>query len=217
LKLEIEKRNSLIFKFVSFFSKPSSDVTEIEKEVTDVQETIAQLSENLSSLKNNAARIYDYFLTYPPDWDERREKVIKKYGNQCSNCNNWARLHLHHVVPLSKGGSNKIENLTLLCENCHSDSHGGRNLSCEFVKTETAFSKRVGNIRYAIAQRKRINFEYKKPTDIRHKKRTVKPTELIYIDHVRDSGKTLCVRGFCELRNAERTFALKRMKGLKVL
>lgn len=48
-------------------------------------------------------------------------------------------------------------------------------------------------------------------------KRTVIPDEIVNIDHQRDAGSTLCVTGFCELRNAERTFALKRMKGLNVL
>lgn len=217
LTREIERRKGLIFKFVSIFSKPSSDLTDIEKEITVIQENFKQLSSSLFSLKENAARIYDYFLTYPPDWDERRKQVVERDGDQCSNCGNGSHLHLHHVAPLSKGGNSKIVNLKLLCEYCHSKKHGGRDFSGEFNKTETAFSKRVANIRYAIENSKRIKFGYKKPTDKGHKQRIVKPTDLINIAHVRNSGSTLCVRGYCELRNAERTFALKRMRGLKVI
>jgi predicted DNA-binding transcriptional regulator YafY len=105
----------------------------------------------------------------------------------------------------------------MLCENCHSKDHGGRDFSGEFNSSETAFSKRIANIRYAIANGKRINFVYRKPEEDIHKQRTIKPTELINLDHHRDSGSTLCVRGYCELRKAERTFALKRMRGLKVI
>jgi len=217
LTREIERRKGLVFKFVSIFSKPSSDLTEIENKITVAQENIKQLSTGLISLKNNAARIYDFFLTYPPDWDERRAQVVQRDGDECSTCGNWKHLHLHHITPLSKGGNNKTENLKLLCEKCHSKNHGGRDFSGEFDNKETAFSKRVANIRYAIKNNNRIKFGYKKPTDKGYKQRTVKPTELIDIVHVRDSGSTLCVRGYCELRNAERTFALKRMRGLKII
>lgn len=217
LTRKIERRKGLIFKFVSIFSKPSSDLTDIEKEVTVIQENIKQLSSSLFSLKENAARIYDYFLTYPPDWEERRIQVAESDGEQCDKCGKSWHLHLHHIKPLSKGGNNKIVNLRLLCENCHSKKHGGRDFSGEFNNTETAFSKRVANIRYALENSKRIKFGYKKPTDKGHKQRIVNPAELINIAHVRDSGSTLCVRGYCELRKAERTFALKRMRGLKVI
>jgi hypothetical protein len=214
---EIERRKGLIFKFVSIFSKPDSDLTEIEEKATVVQQNINQLSSSLSSLKASAACIYDYFLTYPPDWDERRTQVAERDGKECKNCGNRDHLHLHHIAPLSKGGNNRIENLKLLCEKCHSKKHGGKHFSYELFNTETAFSKRVANIRYAIENSKWIKFGYKKPKDKGHKQRIVKPAELINVAHVWDSGSTLCVRGYCELRNAERIFALKRMRGVKVV
>lgn len=105
----------------------------------------------------------------------------------------------------------------MLCEKCHSKGHGGRDFSGEFNHSETAFSKRVANIRYAIEKGNPIKFGYKKPKEKSYKQRTVKPVELVNIDHIRDTGSTLCIRGYCELRKAERTFALKRMRGLKVI
>ena len=217
LRSEIEKREGLRFKIISIFSKPAVDVFDIEREVTAIEESIAQLSNNLVSLRAKITPIYDYFLTYPPDWEERRSQVVERDGEQCSKCGNWGRLHLHHIKPLSKGGSNKITNLILLCESCHSKEHGGRGFSGEFTSSETAFSKRVANIRYAIENGKRIKFGYKKYNEKSYKQRTVKPYELINVDHQRDSGSTLCIRGYCELRKADRIFALKRMRGLKVL
>lgn len=214
---EIERREGLGFKIVSIFSKPEVDTLAIERSIPTIQNNISQLTNSLLSLQAKATPLYDYFLTYPSDWDDRRHQVVDRDGEQCSKCGNWRNLHLHHIKPLSKGGSNKITNLILLCENCHSKEHGGRDFSGEFTSSETAFSKRVANIRYAIDNGKKIKFGYKKPNEKSHKKRTVKPAELVNVDHHRDSGSTLCVRGYCELRKAERVFALKRMRGLRVI
>lgn len=217
LRGEIERREGLVFKIASIFSKPEVDTAEMEKSIPIIESTIRQLSSALRSLQARVTPIYDYFLTYPPDWEKRRNEVAERDGEQCSKCSSWRQLHLHHIKPLSKGGSNKISNLTLLCEDCHSKKHEGKAFSGEFSNSETAFSKRVANIRYAIKNGERIRFGYKKPRDKSHKQRTVIPTELVNVDHVRDSGSTLCVRGHCELRKAERVFALKRMRGLKVV
>ncbi|MCG8471617.1 MAG: WYL domain-containing protein, partial [Desulfobacterales bacterium] len=115
------------------------------------------------------------------------------------------------------GGNNKIENLTLLCEDCHSDQHGGRSFSGDFSNKESAFSKRLQNIKHAISDGLQIKFSYKKPTDSKYITRTVTPSEIVSVPHRQGGGSTLCVRGYCELRNEERTFALKRMKNLKVI
>ena len=221
LLCEIERREGLVFKITSIFSKPDVDTAEIEKSIPIIDSKINQLFSNLMSLQDRVAPIYDYFLTYPPDsdWKKRRDAVAKRDGDECSECKCSRRrqLHLHHIKLLSKGGSNKISNLKLLCKECHLKKHPGRNFSDEFSNSKTAFSKRVANIHYAINNDKRIKFGYKKLKDKSHKQRTVKPAELVNLDHRRDSGSTLCVCGYCELRKAERTFALKRMRGLKVI
>lgn len=217
LRREVERREKLIFKIVSIFSKPDVGIVDIERKIPILENDIEQLFGSLGSLQAKTATLYDYFLTYPPDWEERRKQVAERDGDQCSKCGNRRHLHLHHLKPLSKGGSNRISNLKLLCENCHSKGHGGRDFSGEFKSSETAFSKRIANIRYAIEKGKKIKFGYKKPKDKSYKQRTVKPVELVNVDHIRDTGATLCVRGYCELRKAERTFALKRMRGLKVM
>jgi hypothetical protein len=69
---------------------------------------------------------------YPPDWDERRRAVYRRDDYTCQNCGvqsgpdasgNGVPLHAHHVVPKSKGGSNRLENLQTLCESCHNRAH----------------------------------------------------------------------------------------------
>jgi len=44
---------------------------------------------------------------------------------QCCNCDNEA-VHMHHVVPRAKGGSDRPSNLVPLCANCHALVHGVR-------------------------------------------------------------------------------------------
>ena len=183
---------------------------------------VQKQAEDLSSKAGIMAKaeltvIYDHFLSYPPDFEERKVKVAARDGERCSKCGSGGVLHLHHIQPLSKGGTNKLENLMLLCERCHSQAHGRREFPETFENKGTAYAKRVDALRQAIREGRRVTFGYKKPKDKGYKKRTVKPAELFTLDHERDSGATFCVRGFCKTRQEDRTFSIKRMRGLKVL
>jgi len=214
---ELKKRERITFKLSSLFSKPSVDSEEIHKVINSYQSQSKTISRQLSKTNVILSSYYDYYLTYPPDWRERKEQVIHRDGQRCRSCGSGYQLHLHHLKPLSKGGSNQISNLVLLCEACHSKEHHGRDFTGEFTEEETAFSKRVADIRYAIDHEKYIDFGYRKPDEKGFTKRRVRPVDLVNLDHRRDHGSTLCVRGFCELRQADRIFALKRMRGLKVI
>lgn len=66
------------------------------------------------------------FESYPPDWNDRREDVMLRDGYKCTECgypDGFKRksrdLHVHHITPLYKGGSNSLNNLTTLCHICH--------------------------------------------------------------------------------------------------
>ncbi|WP_018933295.1 HNH endonuclease [Gracilibacillus lacisalsi] len=52
-----------------------------------------------------------------------KPKIWRQLSHECSNCGATEKLHLHHIVPLVKGGSNRITNITPLCEECHSRVH----------------------------------------------------------------------------------------------
>jgi hypothetical protein len=217
LQKELKKREGIGFKIFSVFTKPEMDNAEIEALLPLLKLKIKGLSKTKESLQSSLLQIYDYYLTYPPDWEKRRKEVADRDGEHCSQCGGSLHIHLHHIIPLSKGGSNNISNLKLLCGKCHSATHGGKDFTGEFSTSETAFSKRVANIRFAIDNERKIKFGYKKYSDESHQQRTVKPEAIISVDHQIKSGSTLCVRGYCELRGEERVFALKRMRGLKVI
>ena len=64
------------------------------------------------------------FPSYPANWDEIRREVLEQDKYRCQNCGkSTKRLHIHHIEPLSAGGSNDISNLVCLCEDCHCVEH----------------------------------------------------------------------------------------------
>jgi hypothetical protein len=64
---------------------------------------------------------------YPENWSEIAEAIRKRDGYQCTQCDATdVELHVHHVVPLSKGGSNESDNLVTLCDYCHREAHSSR-------------------------------------------------------------------------------------------
>ncbi len=81
---------------------------------------------------------------------------------------------------------------------------------------ESDYSSETELVRKAINESMNIEFMYCKPSEKIFKKRVIKPSQILEIDHEYDFGSTLCVRGYCYLRKADRTFAFKRMQDLKI-
>lgn len=57
----------------------------------------------------------------------KREHV--QSGRGCEVCGwtlmpgDWRSLHCHHIVPVSCGGTDRVENLAILCPNHHTAAH----------------------------------------------------------------------------------------------
>ena len=60
---------------------------------------------------------------YPYDWDSIRNEALVRDGYKCGNCSSSDNLHVHHIIPVSKGGSSELGNLRTLCEDCHKLLH----------------------------------------------------------------------------------------------
>ncbi len=56
---------------------------------------------------------------------ETLRALVARSGGGCECCGQRGVLHVHHVRPLSRGGTNESENLCLLCSACHSREHAG--------------------------------------------------------------------------------------------
>jgi 5-methylcytosine-specific restriction endonuclease McrA len=77
--------------------------------------------------------------------DETRKRryefyTVKKHLHElvqfkkCANCHAETDLHLHHIVPLSNGGTNNPTNLVFLCTDCHSKVHSAKIARSELIK-----------------------------------------------------------------------------------
>ena len=64
---------------------------------------------------------------------ELREYLLEKFGRKCIYCGaDNVPLNIDHVIPKSKGGSNRVSNLVLACVQCN-QTKGSRSLE-EFLK-----------------------------------------------------------------------------------
>ena len=159
--------------------------------------------------------MFDYWPETPPDWEERKALVIFRDGNFCHKCKKEAgEKHLHHKIPVSSGGSHRLENLEHLCVSCHSASHNYRNVSTRNNNiskiNRLVFSDRLELIQFSIENKLTISFRYTK-FEGEKSKRSMVPRSL------KQKGTSLCVEGYCNLRNADRIFAIKRMEGVKIV
>lgn len=54
-------------------------------------------------------------IVYPSDWDEIRKRIYYRDSYSCRNCGATdTMLHVHHIVPLSRGGTSIDSNLVTL-------------------------------------------------------------------------------------------------------
>jgi len=62
---------------------------------------------------------------------EVREYLLEKWGRQCAYCSVKAvPLEIEHITPKSRGGSNRVSNLTLACHDCN--ERKGKQTAAEF-------------------------------------------------------------------------------------
>lgn len=65
--------------------------------------------------------------SYPANWKELREKVLKRDNYTCCTCHRTKpqllemgrHLEVDHIIRLADGGTNAMINLQTLCNKCH--------------------------------------------------------------------------------------------------
>ena len=193
--------------------------TETPQQAAISEDEIEDLSAELVRLKSVLTSLYDYLPSWPPDWDERKRSILRQNGSICSHCEEEKEVYLVHDIPIFEGGTNELDNLTLVCAACHASMYREGDIFGGFTLNpgQSAFAEPVDAIQSAIDNQQRIQFDYKKPSDRRWTTRIIIPERLLNIPNNRDSGETLCVEGFCELRQDTRVFALERMQKLEVI
>lgn len=56
-------------------------------------------------------------------WEERRQRALKRAGRKCSLCSRKTRLQVHHRT-YERIGEERASDLIVLCDGCHSAHHG---------------------------------------------------------------------------------------------
>jgi hypothetical protein len=66
---------------------------------------------------------------------EIREYLLEKWGRKCAYCGRTeVPLEVEHILPKSRGGSNRVSNLTLSCHKCNQEK--GSRTAAEFGHPE---------------------------------------------------------------------------------
>lgn len=69
-----------------------------------------------------------------------KQAVLSRDNYTCQSCDKKSgKLEVHHIVFKSKGGSNRMDNLVVLCEDCHKKIHSG----------EIKYTRRVKSFKHA--------------------------------------------------------------------
>ena len=107
-----------------------------------------------------------------------RHKVFQRDGYRCRECgatNKETTLHVDHIKPVSKGGTNDLNNLQTLCEKCNLAKHTDEWVGGNMRKRR----KFQGEFTYSEAKRERL---IKKWEDL--------DSKLIYVKRKLASTKT---------------------------
>lgn len=57
------------------------------------------------------------------NWKKTRSTVVNRDNFRCMKCGTSSSLHVHHIIPVAKGGLSIQANLVTLCARCHSSKH----------------------------------------------------------------------------------------------
>lgn len=159
-----------------------------------------------------------HWPTYPPDWEVRRERILKRDNYACKKCGESEELlHIHHKKPIDQGGLHTSSNLICLCWHCHEKAHGrpidvNKTKDRDGKERESSFSKKMRLLKQAMQEHKTVHFHYLDTYGV-ESDRDFMPQ--IWANPKEHHG-VICVRGYCYLRNADRTFIVHRISRLTI-
>lgn len=58
-----------------------------------------------------------------------RKEILKRDNHACRNCGSDEHLEVHHIIPVTMGGTKDESNLCTLCSDCHLNMAHGKNTS----------------------------------------------------------------------------------------
>ena len=137
----------------TLISKFQGHTREIEfiKSILPISDIILEVGEFDPQLLQDPTLAYhkwDYAKGELYQQENFKQATRTRDGYKCQCCgNSGCRLEIHHLIPRSRGGSDKLANLITLCSDCHHLAHSSEEQLLAFQKK---FGKKArGALRYA--------------------------------------------------------------------
>lgn len=139
---EFDTHNELGYSIIDF-AKLLSKIDELDK-IIDL-DTKAKDKKEKSKIRA--------FIT------RNKEEILQLHNNKCDVCELEIEdiLEIHHILPMSNGGDNSLDNLSCLCPNCHAILH----------KILSDCSKDIEDLKFSKLLQKKLSYEsYNRLLDI---------------------------------------------------
>ncbi len=198
------------------FSVVPNSIEDLKKQENTWKEEFSSLKQGRNKLlidrEIELRKVYDYWLTKPPDWGNRSFE-LRQHQKYCMDCGKSATkgnpLQVHHIIPVSHGGHHKVENLEVLCLEFHQKEHPF-NISQDFQGNSSPSNKsnRYSGLIDKIEKSKKeslyISFKYRRFEGVRDK-------HIVQAEKLISKEDGMYFTGFCYLSNTSRDFKLKNM------
>lgn len=141
LKKEDKIKYKVLIKHIEVFSNETIDSFELERELNN---KVLKSSQDTQEIRLNRLKLLDdscpkqvssVTRVYIRNADVIVE-VLKRANGICERClkpapfirasDNTPYLEVHHIIPLSAGGLDNLNNTIALCPNCHRELHFGK-------------------------------------------------------------------------------------------
>lgn len=102
---------------------------------------------DIHKISNPDVKRWDYQKGNQKGFYNVKTYVLHRDGYQCQKCKTRkGKLHVHHVVFRSNGGTDSPENLIVLCSDCHDKLHKGE-FEIKGIRSKTKHATEVGIVR----------------------------------------------------------------------
>lgn len=163
------------------------------------------------------------------EWENIRERVFALKGRCCAHCGaTVGEIHVHHIIPVSLGGTNDMDNLIPLCKSCHEKVHGrkfrddGNEMPSAYGESHKESSK-LSKIKYAISNDLCLEIKYVKFGGV-CSTRKIKPLKVYKgfeddshakEDDIHLKKQCMYLNAYCFKRNQVRIFRISRIKSIE--
>lgn len=102
---------------------------------------------DIHKISNPNIRKWDYQKGNQKGFYNVKAYVLHRDGYQCQKCKTKkGRLHVHHIVFRSRGGTNSPDNLIVLCSDCHEKFHNGE-FEIKGTRSKTKHATEIGVVK----------------------------------------------------------------------